>query len=115
MPMVVLRMEESDARGVGQDDVACLIEHFLSRMRALRVRHALDDARCDLTAATHLQGAVTDVDVSGGEAKLLELMLVLHLKVGDLLDDVRIAGRPAGGYHRHVYTQRSDRDDAAQV
>ena len=73
-----------------QHDVAGCIEHFLGRMGALGVSHAIDDTRRNLAAAAHLQRTVAYVDVRGGKSQHLPLVLVLYLEVGDLLDDVRI-------------------------
>src|SRR4051812_29499147 len=84
-------MEERDARRVRHYDIAIGVEQFLRRDRALVVMDPVDVTRRDLPAATDLQVARPEVDVRGGEAQPLALIVVLNRQVvGHPLDDVRV-------------------------
>ena len=97
---------------MSQDDVAVRVKYLLRGVRALGVGDALDHARCDLPASAHLQGAVTDVDVSGRKSQFLPLMFILNLQMRYLLDDVRIERRTCGIGVDRAHKDRSRNRDA---
>jgi hypothetical protein len=53
--VIVLGVEEGDARRMREHDVAARVKDLLCRDRALIVRDAVDHARCDLTSAADLK------------------------------------------------------------
>src|SRR6266567_1842171 len=63
MPVVVLRMEKSNAGRLAVNDVAVPIQDLLRGVSALVVVDAVDVAGRDLTTATNLQWPIADVDV----------------------------------------------------
>jgi hypothetical protein len=79
--VVVLGVEQRDARRVRRDDVAGGVQQLLLGDRALVLGDPVDRARRDLAAAADLEVARADVHVHGREAQPLLLLAVLDLEV----------------------------------
>jgi hypothetical protein len=63
VPVVVLRMKESDAGRLAVHDIALRVQNLLGGVRALIVVDAVDGAGRDLTTAANLQRSVANVDM----------------------------------------------------
>src|SRR4051812_12157185 len=89
MPVVVLGVEQGNARRMNSHDLAALVEYLLHGEGADR-GFAIDNARRLLAAATDLKRSITEVPMCRGETEELALLGVLHAEMlRHLIDDVR--------------------------